>query len=249
MTITDPYGFIYITTNLIDGKRYIGQKKFDDYWKGYLGSGKHLREAIKKYGRENFSRNIVAIAYSKEELDDAEISIIKFLGADKSRDYYNIAEGGCVKGRTGEDAFWYGKQLPAEMIEKQKKGRNTEKRVYQYDLDGNLMGEYVSLSAAASANGIAKQNISVSCKNEHRTCNGFFWSYDGNRKNIQYDPTKNHQPKSVTQFDYSGEILLKKFPSVRIASEQTGINRSNIHNCCVGRVRAAGGYKWRYDSP
>lgn len=59
------------------------------------------------------------------------------------------------------------------MIEKQKKGRNTEKRVYQYDLDGNLIGEYVSLSAAASANGIAKQNISVSCKNEHRTCNGF----------------------------------------------------------------------------
>lgn len=107
MTITNPYGFIYITTNLIDGKRYIGQKKFDNYWKGYLGSGKHLREAIKKYGRENFSRNIVAIAYSKEELDDAEISIIKFLGADKSRDYYNIAEGGCVKGRAGEDAFWY----------------------------------------------------------------------------------------------------------------------------------------------
>lgn len=60
---------------------------------------------------------------------------------------------------------------------------------------------------------------------------------------------KTNQPKSVTQFDYSGEILLKKFPSVRIASEQTGINRSNIHNCCVGRVRAAGGYKWRYDSP
>lgn len=75
MTITDPYGFIYITTNLIDGKRYIGQKKFDSYWKSYLGSGKHLREAVKKYGKENFSRNIVAIAYSKEELDDAEIIV------------------------------------------------------------------------------------------------------------------------------------------------------------------------------
>ena len=51
------------------------------------------------------------------------------------------------------------------------------------------------------------------------------------------------------QFDYSGEILLEKFLSVKIASEQTGINKSNIHNCCVGRVRTAGGYMWRYDSP
>lgn len=77
MTITDPYGFIYITTNWIDGKKYIGQKKFDNYWKGYLGSGKHLREATKKYGRENFTRDIVAIAYSKEELDSAEINIMR----------------------------------------------------------------------------------------------------------------------------------------------------------------------------
>ena len=249
MTITDPYGFIYITTNLIDGKRYIGQKKFDNYWKGYLGSGKHLREAIKKYGRENFSRNIVAIAYSKEELDDAEISIIKFLGADKSRDYYNIAEGGCVKGGVGEDAFWYGKQLPPEMIEKQKKSRNTEKRVYQYDVDGNLVGEYISVTMAAKANGLFKTSISNACINEQFTCGGFFWSYNKDRTNIQYDVTRNHQSKPVMQFNLSGKVLLNKYSSSRIASEQTGINRSNICNCCRGNVKTAGGYIWRYDSP
>ena len=205
MTINDPYGFIYITTNLIDGKRYIGQKKFDSYWKSYLGSGKHLREAVKKYGKENFSRNIVAIAYSKEELDDAEISIIKFLGADKSRDYYNIAEGGCVKGGVGKYAFWYGKQLPAEMMEKQKKGRNTEKRVYQYDLDGNLVGEYISVTMAAKANGLFKTSISNACINEQFTCGRFFWSYNKDRTNIQYDATRNHQLKPVMQFDFSGK--------------------------------------------
>ena len=53
MEIENPYGFIYITTNMVNGKRYIGQKKFCDGWKTYLGSGKLLKEAIKKYGKEN----------------------------------------------------------------------------------------------------------------------------------------------------------------------------------------------------
>lgn len=39
------YGFIYITTNLINGKKYIGQKK--GYNDTYLGSGKILKLAIK----------------------------------------------------------------------------------------------------------------------------------------------------------------------------------------------------------
>ena len=52
--IDNPYGFIYITTNMVNGMRYLGQKKFDRGWKNYLGSGAVLRKAINKYGKENF---------------------------------------------------------------------------------------------------------------------------------------------------------------------------------------------------
>ena len=92
--IINPYGFIYITTNMINGKRYIGQKKFCKYWNNYLGSGRYLQKAIKKYGKENFSRIIVAIGYSKEELDKLEMEFIKNHNAYKSCDFYNIAKGG-----------------------------------------------------------------------------------------------------------------------------------------------------------
>ena len=41
------YGFVYITTNKINGKKYIGMCK-SSHEKNYLGSGKILREAIEK---------------------------------------------------------------------------------------------------------------------------------------------------------------------------------------------------------
>jgi len=92
--IVDPYGFVYITTNMINGKMYIGQKKFIDGWKYYLGSGTALKLAIIKYGKENFNREIISIAYSKEQLNELEIEVIKNHNAVENRDYYNLNFGG-----------------------------------------------------------------------------------------------------------------------------------------------------------
>lgn len=92
--IVDPYGFIYLTANIINGRKYIGQRKFSHGWKGYLGSGIILTQAIKKYGRENFNRTIMAIAYSKEELNKLEIVFINSHNAVESDNYYNITHGG-----------------------------------------------------------------------------------------------------------------------------------------------------------
>ena len=90
--INDPYGFIYITTNLIDGKRYVGQRKFSNGWQTYLGSGKILQQAIKKYGRKNFKCELIENCETKEDLDNKEMYWIAFY-RNKS-DCYNITEGG-----------------------------------------------------------------------------------------------------------------------------------------------------------
>jgi hypothetical protein len=49
-------GIIYLTTNQINGKIYIGQTSINKH--GYIGSGKLLKKAIKKYGKNNFIRTI-----------------------------------------------------------------------------------------------------------------------------------------------------------------------------------------------
>ena len=48
------YSFIYKTTNLINGKIYIGQHTTDNINDRYLGSGVYFLRAVKKYGKKNF---------------------------------------------------------------------------------------------------------------------------------------------------------------------------------------------------
>ena len=241
--INNPYGFIYITTNLINGKRYVGQRKFSSGWASYLGSGKKLRNAIKKYGRKNFSREIIDIGYSLEELNRKEVELIKFLDADKNNNFYNISEGGGIKNKGGKDAYWYNKKLPQDMIDKANLKRY--KKVYQYDLKNNFIKEYRSVTDAAKENGLNKQGISISCNDLSKTCGGYFWSYSKDVINRQYDPTKNHKPKKVYQYDYSGEHLLNVYISVKEANKITGIDIGNIYSCCAGKKAHAGKFVWR----
>ena len=87
------YGYIYLTENLINGKRYIGQHKGKfDY--SYLGSGKLIKRAIKKHGKENFLIDVLYTCNTKEELNEKEIQIIKEMDAVNSGGYYNISIGG-----------------------------------------------------------------------------------------------------------------------------------------------------------
>ena len=92
--MNNPYGFIYITTNMINGKKYLGQKKFDCRWKSYLGSGKALKRAIQRYGKENFKRDIIMVCYSAEELNKAERELSISLNVVESKGWYNEVYGG-----------------------------------------------------------------------------------------------------------------------------------------------------------
>jgi group I intron endonuclease len=90
------YGYIYITTNLTNGKMYIGQAKFRNpsYDNMYLGSGVFLKKAVKKYGRKSFTKEIIFVADCLENLNWAERMFITEHSAVKSSKYYNFSPGG-----------------------------------------------------------------------------------------------------------------------------------------------------------
>lgn len=83
---------IYKITNLLNGKIYIG--KDTKNWKNYYGSGILIKVAIKKYGRENFRKDILEDnIVDKNLLCEREKFWIKKLQPYPPNGY-NIADGG-----------------------------------------------------------------------------------------------------------------------------------------------------------
>ena len=81
---------IYKTTNIINGKFYIGKHQTKDLLDGYLGSGKLLKRAINKYGIDNFHREILHICKDKQHMNLLE-SILVVPDPEVN---YNLCAGG-----------------------------------------------------------------------------------------------------------------------------------------------------------
>ena len=89
------YGYIYLTTNKINNKKYIGQHKANKFeGNKYLGSGMMLLRAIETYGANNFEVTLLKECESKEDLDLYEKEYIKKYNATKSSQFYNLSKGG-----------------------------------------------------------------------------------------------------------------------------------------------------------
>lgn len=108
-------GFVYIITNLISGRKYIGKKlakfskttyktvklkngtkkkkkirgKIDSDWRDYYGSSPELSKDVAELGKENFSREILFYCASKAECSYVEAREQFSRKVLESKDYYN----------------------------------------------------------------------------------------------------------------------------------------------------------------
>lgn len=85
--------YMYEIKNLLNGKIYVGVHRTDELDDGYMGSGKLLKQALEKYGIDNFKKTILETFSSQEEMLEREREVVneEFL---LREDVYNLKLGG-----------------------------------------------------------------------------------------------------------------------------------------------------------
>lgn len=228
-----PYGFIYITTNLINGKRYLGLKRFNvKYsWLDYLGSGVFLKEDIETLGKENFSRNIILICYSEEELNRAEYDLSVFFNVVESSDWYNVVYGG------GSTSGYHHTEQTKEKISETKQGMHNGSKNPMYgrpwwneNTPQEKIYEWLKRKSEAST-GKNNPNYGVACTEEKRN------------KLMQSNPNK----KELIHFDADGSTVLETYCSIRDASRKTGIDRRTLKRYCDGLKVSSDNTLWKFN--
>ena len=127
--------YIYRITNNINHKTYIGQHKYcksllvEDR---YMGSGVILRKAQKKYGIENFSKEIITIAMSRSEANVLEKYYIAKERKENNFGCYNVADGGQGGGQKGYHHTEEAKKRISETHKGRHVSEETKKKLSDY---------------------------------------------------------------------------------------------------------------------
>lgn len=213
---------IYQTTNLINGKKYIGKDKNNN--PNYLGSGSILKKAIKKYGKENFKKEILEVCSSKEELWKREEYWLEFFNAESNPNFYNKtnkAFGNSGQTEEGKDKISKARKgwTPSEEI----KRRMSENRKGHIMYNDEWRQKIKKALTGIKRSDEVKQKQSNAKKNK---------------------PSKSKKP--VLQYDLENNFL-KEYPSATEAAKslnkKTG---SAITEVCNGRRKSMYGYIWKY---
>lgn len=122
-----------------------------------------------------------------------------------------------------------------------------QKPVIQFDVNGNFIKKFNSISHAFKETNI--YNIWGACNNR-KIAGGYFWMYKETYDKEGFIKTKFKmidKGKKVMQFNLSGE-LINIWDNVTEASKKIGCTSSNISSCCNCKQKSAFGYIWIYES-
>ena len=120
------------------------------------------------------------------------------------------------------------------------------KSVQQWSKDGTqLLRTFVSVEEASGGNGALAVNIGRVCngKERRKTAGGFHWKFEN-----QDEPQVANQVLKFTkiqQWSFDLKTLIAEYDTIREASEAVKSDKSTISKCCKGKMRSAGGFKWK----
>lgn len=118
------------------------------------------------------------------------------------------------------------------------------RKIYQYSLDAEFIREFNCALDAHRETGISYENI-IGAANRHNgqiRAGDYLWTYD---REEEMKPYLGRAVKPVACYDKQGK-LIAIYNSAIEAKLATGVNPSNIGQCCKGKRETAGGFCWKY---
>lgn len=207
---------VYAHVNKQNGKMYIGIT--NNVKRRWIGKGSEYDKctefynAIKEYGWENFDHIILIDKISKQMASIFECELIK---------KYKLVENGYNLSKGSWNVC----------------GTITAQPIYQYDLEGNFIKKWNSVSEANQYFG-ATANVAVGIYKD--SYYGYQWSYDYVEKMSPYDVEHNHLYTPIYQYDLDGNFV-KEWSKQKDAMEKYGFS---IRICAYGQSRTAYNYRW-----
>lgn len=225
-------GYIYCITNMVNGKKYIGQTRKTIQRRFSLhisdakrGIGYAIHAAIRKYGEENF-----CVEEIERIVDSTKDELVKKLD---DREVYWIAEYDTYLG------FGYNESEGGSF------GRSLCKEKYVpvdvYDLDKNLLYQFESINMASEATGVDDTSIVYCCKGKTKICDKqYVFRYKGDSFD-KFD-IKYNVGYTVYQLNFDGSVF-REYNSLKNASEITGYSYDNLRGA-IKYGRPYNGYFW-----
>lgn len=223
--------YIYKITNLINNKIYVGRgtvrtKTYGPEKDHYFGSGRIIKKAIQKYGKENFKKEILEYCETMEEAIHKEPEWIKNLNAAKSDTGYNLTtDSSGFSSETGRIAnelaqLWY-ENLSKEDKEvyHNKLKEIQQQRKEQTRENSRLMWEKRSEEAIENI----KQKLSDSWTPEMREAQRQRMLGSKRKNNLEYMVAKYGEEEGKKQYDAWRERNIQATKSLdRRAATQKG---------------------------
>lgn len=185
------YYTIYETKNLITGRKYLGKHKTSNPDDSYLGSGLKLKEAVKKYGKENFSKKVLFVFDNRKEMDDKEAELVTQEEVSNS-EYYNMCLGGSGGfGMIGKTQSNYQKSVMSRKLKGVKKTEQHKANHHKSLMETLNDPNYIHPNKGVKRSEETRQKISQAVRNRKMyTCEHCGMKLKGKTNYVRYHGDK-----------------------------------------------------------
>lgn len=244
-----------------NGKVYIGITNQDPEkrWNGGRGykANHGLFTEILKYGWINIEHIVIASGLTEEQASEEERRLVEEYKSSDIKYGYNLQTGG-VEGFThNEEArqkisnaskrMWADPAKRQKLLDIQKQvqakpdivKRKSDWAKNRYHNDDEYREKFLASIRARMSDPEVKKQYSEQSKK--------MWATPGFKERWHEKMSGADSPyaKPVNQYTKDGTFI-KRFPSCKIAAEETGTSRSGVTACAKGDQETSGGYVWRY---